>query len=211
MNKSILALAGVMAIAATGLVGMFTAAPAEAQSGAKAPVILVVDREKIVTQSTAGKTIPSQAEKVRASVASELEGEANKLKSDIEKYQKNASLMSDEVRQKTEQELTVRQQYGLPQRVQIMEQAFNTVVQNAQAKILIESQPILKDIVESRGATILLDRSVVMYSSVDADITQEVLEKLNKKMKSVEVREISLKEIEEQFKKAQAEAQKAKK
>lgn len=209
MNKSFIALAGAATITAVSFAAAtFGSNDAIAQGDSKAPVILVVDREKIVSQSTAGKTIPDQAEGVRATVSKELEAEAEQLKKDIESYQKNASLMSDEVRQKTEQELTVRQQYALPQRVQIMEQAFTSVVQNAQAKILIESQPILKDIVESRGATILLDRSVVMYSSTDADITQEVLDKLNKKMKTVEVQKITLKEVEEQLKQAQANAQK---
>jgi Skp family chaperone for outer membrane proteins len=163
--------------------------------------------EQLVAQSKAGQTIPGQAETVRESVAKELEAEANKLKKDIENFQKNSELMSDEVKQKTAQELQVRSQVGLPQRAQIADQAFRMAIQNAQAKILQESQPILKEIVDKRGATVLLDKATVMYAAVETDVTQEVISSLDKKMKTVEVQKISLAEIEKQIREAQAKAQ----
>ena len=202
MKKQFYAIIGAVAVTAAGVVGLTTFEAAEAQSAQKAPVILIVDRAQIISQSKAGKTIPDQAQKVRDSVAKELEAEANKLKTDIEKYQKNASLMSDEVRQQTEKELALRQQYALPQQAQIMEQAFSAAVQNAQGKILVEARPILKEIVDKRGATILLDRSAVMYAATETDVTQEVIAELDKKMKTVEVQKISLAEIEKQLKEA---------
>lgn len=207
MKNQFIAIAGAAALTLAGLGGFAAMNAAEAQGAQQAPVILVVNTEMVVSQSKAGKTIPEQAEAVRASVAKELEAETEKLKKDIENYQKNASLMSDEVRQKTEQELAVRQQYGLPQRAKIAEQAFRIAVQNAQAKILKESQPILEEIVKDRGATVLLDRSAVMYAAVETDVTQEVISKLDKKMDEVEVQKISLSEIENQLKEAQAKMQ----
>ena len=175
-------------------------------------MILVVNMEQLVSQSKAGKTIPAQAEAVQKSVSAELEAEATKLQKDIENFQKNSELMSDEVKQKTAQELQARAQYGLPQRQQIAEQAFRIALQNAQAKILQESQPILKDIVEKRGATVLLDRAAVMYAAVETDVTQEVITALDKKIDEVEVQKISLAEIEKQLREAaQAQAEAAKK
>jgi outer membrane protein len=201
MRNHLYAIAGAAALAIGGiLAGSAFYGSAEAQGAQRAPVILIVDRQQLVQQSKAGKTIPEQAEKVKASVEKELEAEAAKLQKDIEEYQKNASLMSEEVRQQKEQELALRQQYGLPQRQQIMQQAFVAAVQNAETKILMESQPILKDIVDKRGATILLDRSAVMYASAETDITQEVLAALDKKLSTVEVQKISLAEVEKQLK-----------
>lgn len=182
MKNKIVAVAGAVMLATAGVAGGAFVSNAEAQSAQRAPVILIVDRAQIVSQTKAGKTIPGQAEEVKKSVEKELTAEADKLKKDIESFQKNASLMSDEVRQQTEQELAGRYQVGLPQRVQIMEQAFSAAVQTAQAKILVESQPILKEIVEKRGATILLDRSAVMYAAPETDVTQEVIAALDKKM-----------------------------
>ena len=204
MTKHGYAIAGAVALALAGFAGGALVNKAEAQGAQKAPVILIVDRAQVVSQTKAGKTIPGQAETVKKSVEKELEAEAEKLKKDIESFQKNASLMSEEVRKKTEQELQGRYQYGLPQRVQIMEQAFSNAVQTAQAKILMESQPILKEIVDKRGATILLDRSAVMYAAPETDVTQEVIAALDKKFPAVEVQKISLAELEKQIKEAQA-------
>ncbi|GJL91386.1 OmpH family outer membrane protein [Hyphococcus sp.] len=204
MIKQAYVIVGAAALALAGFAGGALVDKAEAQGAQKAPVILIVDRAQLVTQTKAGKTIPSQAESVKKSVEKELEAEADKLKKDIESFQKNATLMSEEVRAKTEKDLQGRYQYGLPQRVQIMEQAFTNAVQSAQAKILVESQPILKDIVDKRGATILLDRSAVMYAAPETDITQEVIAALDKKVTSVEVQKISLADLEKQIKEAQA-------
>lgn len=209
MKKQIIAMSGALVLAVAGFAGGAMVNNAEAQSNGKAPVILIVDRSQILSQSKAGQTIPDQAEKLKTSVEKELEAEAGKLKKEIESFQKNASLMSDEVRQKTEQDLAVRSQYGLPQRVQIMEQAFSGVVQQAQAKILGQTQPILKEIVDRRGATILLDRSAVMYAAPETDVTQEVIAALDKKFPSVEVQQISLAEIEKRIQELQAAQAKA--
>jgi len=209
MKKQFFAITGAIALMIVGAASVAAINSAEAQSAQKAPVILVINSAQVVGQSKAGKTIPEQAKKVEASVVKELEAEVNKLKKDIENYQKNASLMSDEVRQRTEQELQMRQQYGLPQRQKIVAQVFDVALQNAKNKILIESQPIMKDIIEKRNATVVLDTSQVMYFAVETDITQEVIAALDKKMKTVEVEKVSLAEIEKKLQemaKAQAEA-----
>ena len=199
----------VAALLGAGFFGGSLVSRVEAQQNGKAPVILIVDRARLVADSRAGKTIPDQAKAVQENVKKELEAEAEKLKSDIQKYQKNASLLSDEVRQKTEQELALRQRVSLPQQAQVMEQAFIAAVQGAETKILLEAQPILKEIVDARGATILLDRSAVMYGAPETDVTNAVLEKLDKKLKTVEVEKISLADVKKRIAEAQAARQAA--
>lgn len=204
MTTKFLTIAGALALlaGAAGVGAMITAA--EAQSAAKAPLILIVDQGALVSQSDAGKTIPAQANTIKANIQKEFDAEADKLKKDIDNYQKGASLMSEEVRQKTEQELAMRQQVQLPQQAQIMEQVFGQVVQVAQAKILQETQPIMKSIVDKRGATLLLDRSAVMYAAPESDITQEVLAELNKKMKTVAVQKVTLADVKKKAQEAAA-------
>lgn len=204
MKSKLIAAAGALALAAAGAGAASFFSSAEAQSAAKAPVILIVSQEALVGQSEAGKTIPTQANAIKASIEKELQGEADKLKKDIENYQKGASLMSEEVRKKTEQDLAVRQQVALPQQAQIMEQVFAGAVQNAQTKVLQEAQPIMKAILDKRGGTILLDRSAVMYAAPETDITQEVLAELNKKTKTVAVQKVTLADVKKKLQEAQA-------
>jgi outer membrane protein len=209
MKSKLIALGGAAALGLMALAGSAAVSGAIAQP--KSPVILIVDQAQLVSQSAAGKTIPGQVQSVKANIEKELKAEGDKLKKDIEAYQKNGSLMSEEVRKKTEQELAMRQQVQLPQQAQIMEQAFAAAVQNAQGKILVESQPILKAIVDKRGATLLIDKSVVMYSAPENDVTAEVIAELDKKMKTVAVERVSLAQVMQKLKEAQAKAAPAKK
>ena len=203
MNNKFLAVAGALALTVTGISAGFALKSVEAQSAQKAPVILTVSLEQIVLQSKAGKSIPDQAKKVLKTVQSELEAEGKKLAKDIESFQKNSSLMSDEVRAQKQQELAMRQQYDLPQKAQIMEKAFTSVVQNARTKVLLESQPLIEAIVKKRGATIVLDKATILFAATETDITQEVISTLDKKLKTVEVQKISLPEIMKQLEDAQ--------
>jgi len=209
MKNQIFAIAGALTLTIAGLSVGSMISSAEAQSAGNAPVILTISRAQLIEQSKAGKGIPDKADKVRESVQKELESEAEKLTKEIEDFQKNSSLMSEEVRQQKQQELMARQQYGLPQQAQIMERAFTVAVQQAQAKILVESQPIIADIIEKRGATIVLDKASVMYASTDTDITQEVLSALDRKLDDVDVEEISLAQIMKQLEDAQKAQQEA--
>ncbi len=96
-----------------------------------------------------------------------------------------------------------RQQYLLPQQAQIMERAFGVAVQQAQAKILVEAQPIIADIIKNRGATIVFDTADVLYATTDTDITQEVLSALDRKLDDVEVEQITLAQVMKQIEEAQ--------
>ena len=73
MKNKLFAVAGAIMLAVAGLAGGALVNGAEAQNNGKAPVILIVDRAKIVSQTKAGKTIPSQAEDVKKNVEKELE------------------------------------------------------------------------------------------------------------------------------------------
>jgi outer membrane protein len=84
-----------------------------------------------------------------------------------------------------------------------MEQAFTLALQNAENQILNESAPILKSIVDKRGATLLVDRAVVMYGAPETDITAEVIAELDKKLKNVTVEKITLAQVMAKLKEAQ--------
>ena len=203
MKKQILAIAGALTLSITGLSVGSIMSSAEAQSAGNAPIILTINRAQLIEQSKAGKEIPEKAEKVRENIQEELEGEATKLGKEIEDFQKNSSLMSEEVRQQKQQELMGRQQYALPQQAQIMERAFGVAVQQAQAKILVEAQPIIAEIIKNRGATIVFDSADVLFATTETDITQEVLSALDRKLDDVDVEQVTLAQVMKQIEDAQ--------
>ena len=180
------------------------------KKGDDAPIILTVNRAQIIAQSKAGKSASDQIGNLEKSVSSQLTEQKTKLEADIENYQKNKELWSKEERQKKEQELAGRSQYGLPQMGKIMESAFVQSVRKAENDILTQAQPIMQEIVDKRGATILLDTSTILYAAEESNITQEVISKLDKKLSKIDVQEVSLEDILRQVAKAQqAQAQQA--
>ncbi len=62
----------------------------------------------------------------------------------------------------------------------------------------------MKAIVDKRGATLLLDRSAVMFAAPETDVTQEVLAELNKKMKTVDVQKVTLADVKKKAAEAAA-------
>ena len=183
IKKTILAAFGVFTLSFASFATMSALTEAQAQKNGKAPLILVVHQAQLIAQSKAGKSMAEQAESLQDSIRSELTDERKKLDTDLEAYQKNRDLWSAEERQKKEQELQARAQVGLPQMGKVMEQAFLQAVGKAENNILTEAGPIMQKIVEDRGATILIDRSAIMYAAAETDITQEVISKLDKKLK----------------------------
>jgi len=190
------AILGVTAMAGTLTVASSVVTTADAQKKGDAPIILIVNQAQILAQSKAGKSMASQLETYQNSIRSDLQGEKSKLESDIKSYQQNRDLWSQEERQKKEQELASRSQVGLPQMGKVMESAFVQTARKAENDILQEAAPIMEEIVKKRGATILLDRSAIMYAAEETNITQEVISKLDKKKKSVSVEQVSLSDLQ---------------
>lgn len=196
MRKLIFAALGATAMVSAFTIGQSITTTAEAQNNGEAPIILVVNQAQIVAQSKAGKSASSQAETYQKSIASELQAKKTTLENDIKSYQQNRDLWSAEERQRKEQELASRAQVGFPQMNKVMEAAFVQSVRKAENEILTEAAPIMEEIVKKRGATVLLDRSAIMYAAEETNITQEVISKLDKKLKSVSLEQISLAELE---------------
>ena len=70
--------------------------------------------------------------------------------------------------------------------------------QQAIAKISEKMEPILREIVEGRGATHLIDRTQLLYVTADYDISQEVLAKLDEAITTVQVERVDLQKLAEE-------------
>ncbi|MFQ5562752.1 MAG: OmpH family outer membrane protein [Parvularculaceae bacterium] len=177
---------------------------AQAQQSAKAPVILIINQAQVLAQSKAGQSIQPQLAKLEEEANKELNAEVEKVLKESEDLKKQKDLMAEDVWLEKAKQVAVKQN-NLPVLRDVKVRELSLSEQQALGKISEAMKPILKEIVENRGATLLLDRSAVMYASIDTDITQEVIAELDKKLKSVEVEKVSLAELQRQA----AEAQKA--
>lgn len=204
MKKSVMAAVAAIAVAAAGTAGMFAASNAQAQA-AKAPIILIVDQAQVVAASKAGKAMRPQMAALEEAANKDLNAEVAKVVKEGEDLQKQKGLMAEDVWTQKAQQIAVKQN-NLPAMREVKLRELQISEQKALGKINEAMLPILKTIVDSRGATILLDRSAVMYASTDIDITQQVIAELDKKLTTVTVEKTNLAELQKQAAEAQKKA-----
>ena len=207
MKAKFLSIAGAAALAISGLAATSVVFDrAEAEADRSAPVILILNQNQVLSQTKAGKSIKPQLEALQKTAGDELNEEVSKLTKEAEDLKKQKGLLSDEVWTQKAQQIAVKQN-NLPVLREVKLRELSLSEQKAVNEINTVMRPILKKIVEKNGATLLLERSAVMYASQETDITQEVINEIDKKLKSVKVERVDLAELQRQA----AEAQKGKK
>jgi hypothetical protein len=71
---------------------------------------------------------------------------------------------------------------------QAAQQKLNTIkggVLQAQEQIGNALKPVLQGIMMERGANMLMDRNAIVFSTVDIDVTQLAIQRLNQKLSTV--------------------------
>lgn len=195
-----IAMAGALVVG--GAFAALAPIPASAQQSQKAPVILILNQSQVLAQSKAGQSMAPQLESLQEQANTELNAEVEKIVKESEDLQKQKGLMAEDVWTEKAQQLAVKQN-NLPVLREVKVRELSIAEQQAINKINEVMLPVLKEIVEDRGATVLLERSAVMYASTDADITQQVISELDKKLTSVKVEKVSLAELQRQAQEAQ--------
>ena len=199
MRKQLIALAGAFAIAVPGVLGTALVSSAAAQNQ---PVILTVSQAAVIGQSKAGKSMAPQLQKLQESVNKELNDKAEKIVKEGEDLKKQKSLMAEDVWLEKAKKLAVEQN-NLPVLRDVRVRELQISEQQALGKISEAMTPILEKIVKERGATLLLDRSAVMFATTENDVTKEVIEALDKKLTSVSVSKVDLQDLQRQAAAAQ--------
>jgi Skp family chaperone for outer membrane proteins len=210
MKSKLIAVASAAFIAASGLAISASVSEATAQSGAKQTVILILNQGQVIFQSKVGQSMRPQLEQLQETANKELNSEVEKIVKEGEDLKKQKDLMAEDVWLEKAKQLAVKQN-NLPTLREVKVRELSFAEQKALGTINETLEPILKKIVDDRGATLLLDRSAVMYASVDTDITAQVIAELDKKMTTVKVEKVSLAELQRQAEQAQAAAAKKKK
>ncbi len=183
------AIIGLSTIAVAGAgIGSFIP---RAEAQVTIPIILVIDRAQLLGESDAGKNIAEQAKGLQETIAKELQGEFDELKKEEEQLISQQSLLAPEVLQERAEKLQIKQRdFEVTQ--QIKNREFQASLANAQAEIGKALEPILGDIITERSATILVDRSNVMFAIPDIDVTPVALKRLNEKLKEVKLERVKL-------------------
>jgi outer membrane protein len=182
-----------IAIAATASVFAFGqfAGNAEAEGETKSPIILIVDQTRVLATSTAGQSISEQMRVLQDTVNKELETQVATLVKEGEELKAKQGKMEEKAYLEAAKKIAFQQQ-NMPVLREVRIRELSLSEQQAFGQVSEKLRPILEEIVKERGATVLLDRSAVMYGATETDITQEVIDRLNEQITTVKVQRVSL-------------------
>jgi len=162
------------------------AAPAAGAPPAVAPRIIVIDRNFILQRSLAGQDMLAQAQNFSRAAETQFKTEEAALVNEAGQLQQQLAILAPDVREQKEREFTTKQQAfqgRVAQRQAEIQAGFNKA-----ARLLeVALEPILKAIMVERGANMVVERSTVILSTVDIDVTPVAVQRLDRALPRVKV------------------------
>lgn len=185
---AVTALAMTVSPAFSQATGAKPAAPAAAGAVKPAPVAVVVyiDRNAIFRKSSVGVDMTKQLDGLRKKMEAELSPESKKIQADIQALQAQADVLSPQARQAKVKDIETRRA-ALQKKIQDRELAIRGGVVNATNQIEQALGPIVQKIMVERKANLMLDRNLVFTGATDLDVTNVVIDRLNKALPKVTV------------------------
>src|SRR5882672_4790922 len=162
------------------------AAAAAAASGVSAPRIIVIDRQLILQRSSAGKDMVTQTQNLSKQAETQFRGEEEGLQKEAVTLQQQMAILAADVRTQKEKDFTTKQQ-AFQTRVQQRQAQIQAGFNNAARQLEVALDPILQTIMKERGANMVLDRSAVIVASVDVDVTNIAVQRLDQKLPHIKV------------------------
>jgi len=166
------------------LVAMILAFPAQAQSEGS---FAVVDIDRLMSDSKAGRSIQNQLQNSRESFQSEFSQKEQELREkEKEILQQRDSLSAEQFAQKRQEfESSLLETRKLfQQRRNSMDEALS----EAMVQLRKEIVEISADLAEEEGYSMILSRDNVVIVEKDLDVTDEALKRLNKNIQKIDLK-----------------------
>ncbi len=166
-----------------------TAAPAAPPAGPAltAPTVAVVDVQRVLAESQAGKSIQAQLETEGRKIRDQIQHLDDELKAAENEVRRQQVVASPEARNEQMQALQ-RKQADAQRVVQDRRDAFNKGQQDAFNVVGDNLRDIVQQLAAERRIGLVLRKDVVMtISDKNMDITDDVIQRLNTKLPTVTV------------------------
>lgn len=159
---------------------------------AQAQTIIVVDGQKVLRDSQVGQHVRRQLESIKSQMEAEAKSSSTPLVSERDSLMAQLKDM-DMATLKTRPDLTKRAQElqvkGQKQGVELRykQQELLMTEQEAFVKVAEKVDTIIKALAAEKGASVVLDKSVTIYTAGSADMTSTVISRLNSQMQTTPV------------------------
>ncbi len=178
----------IVAMALIGLIAMVPGAPAMAQArNTPTARIILVDFDRVSRESLVGKDIAAQMESHRVDLEKKARAMQQELKAEEEELKKQRNIISPEAFQERVRALQ-RKAQAKQNEINGLGQQARRAMQQAQLEVQRVLRPIVKKIMDERGANMVMDKALVSQHAAGLDVTTEVIERLDQAMPSFDVR-----------------------
>ena len=146
----------------------------------------VIDINKILSDADAAKIAAKQIEEIAIEIENEIKLSDEEIIKEQNLLIESQSIMAPEAFEAKRNEYEVKvQKYNNERQSKLMK--IDELIADSRGNILNAVKPILEDISNEKGITIILEKTSIMLNAEKMDITNEVLKKLNKSLPKIKV------------------------
>jgi outer membrane protein len=150
------------------------------------PTIGIVNVEKVVTQSLAGKDLINKINDKRNQINNEIGKQEDGLKKERDELQKKQAVLAPDAfakEQKAFEDKVVKFQQDVKEKWGNIEKSYAS----AMSEIDIVAKEITKKLAEENGFIIVIPASVALFYKDSTEITDNILKELDKKLTKVKL------------------------
>tara|TARA_Y100000992_G_scaffold299558_1_gene266550 strand:- start:721 stop:1275 length:555 start_codon:yes stop_codon:yes gene_type:complete len=148
----------------------------------------VIDLNLILTDSKAAKSAAEQIEAIAKNIEDEIKKSDDEIIEKQNELIESQSIMAPEAfeikRQEYEKEV---QNYNKQRQEKLL--SIDKLLADSRNKVLDTLKPILEEISNEKGITILLEKNIILLNAEKMDITEDALKQLNEVLPKLEVSE----------------------
>lgn len=172
--------------------GLMLAAPAPAAFAQRAAQVIVIDYQRVVTASVAGRDVETKLRQIAEQMQGELRSEQTAVQTEAEGLRTATQGMSQEQVQRNSSLNTRVQAFNRRAealRTQELTRARDLEYTRQQALLEFnrQLQPIVTDVMNSARAGVVIDRSSAQIVGEGVDATDQVLSRLDQRVRTVNV------------------------
>jgi Skp family chaperone for outer membrane proteins len=164
---------------------MLTCAPAA--FAAETVNIAIVNFQKIIRDSNAAKSVREQVESKQKAYQNELTKKGEELRKEEQELSKQRSVLSKDAFEKKAAEFR-KKTTTVQKEAQGKKAALDGGIESAISEIQKATAEVIADIAKEKNITVALPSTQVLYSDSKLDITDAVMEALNKKLAKLDVK-----------------------
>ena len=146
----------------------------------------VIDINKILSESDAAITAAEQIEEIAIEIENEIKLSDDEIIKEQNSLIESQSIMAPEAFESKRNEYENKvQKYNNERQSKLMK--IDELIAISRNEILSAMKPILEEVSNEKGITIILEKASIMLNAEKMDITNEVLKKLNKSLPTIKV------------------------